>query len=463
MKKILILLVIFGVSLSGLPAFSQEKAANTPLTLEECIQLALKNRPELEMAALDILQAEHQIKEAVSHYYPRLNLSAGYTRFHRPSEFEFDVDITSIKAPLQPLLDLYGITLPSIIQQEVEVGKKNWFSVSIDLQQPLFTFGRIKEGVRQTKIGHSIHLNQREKKRAEIIQEVKKGYYQFLLAREMNQLMKEAEARANVVAKMARIDYETSIPDKENKGATRIDYLKARNFHSEMKVRLGEADKNLKLALLALKMTLGVNTGYPLNVADVPLGSMPMTPIHSEVMKEKARERNIDLKSLDLGVQLFDAKRRLARKEYLPKIGLQGQYVGPEDRYGTKNSWYAGIGLTMPIFDGFSIRAKVGQAEAQFQKTSAQRFQMEAALTLQIDRFQSTLKELQGRVEILQTAIQEAQERTQLAADGYAVGVTEYDELLLAQRTELEMKSAYLQSLYLYQATLSELELVAGE
>jgi outer membrane protein TolC len=71
--------------------------------------------------------------------------------------------------------------------------------------------------------------------------------------------------------------------------------------------------------------------------------------------------------------------------------------------------------------------------------------------------------ELRERVEILQTAIKEAQERTQLAADGYAVGITEYDELLLAQRTELEMKSAYLQGLYLYHVTKTEIEFISGD
>jgi len=146
-----------------------------------------------------------------------------------------------------------------------------------------------------------------------------------------------------------------------------------------VKARLSEANKNLKLAELGLKMAVGVNpdeTLEVLSVVEIPLESIPMTLLNSEVMKEKTRERNIDLKNLDLGVQLFDAKRRAARKEYLPKIGLQGQYVGPEDRYGTENFWYLGIGITMPLFDGFSTKAKIGQAEAQFQKTKGQKIKI---------------------------------------------------------------------------------------
>jgi outer membrane protein TolC len=311
-------------------------------------------------------------------------------------------------------------------------------------------------------LGHSITLNQKEKKRREIVYEVKKGYYQFLFAKEIHQLIREAETRANVVVGMVKIGYETSVPDKEEKGTTRISYLKAKNFHSELKTKLSEVNKNLRLAELAFKMTVGIHTDSPLTVVEIPLESIPMPRYDMEETKGRTRERNIDLKNLDLGVQLSDARRRMAKKEYFPKIGLQGQYVGPEDRYGQEHFWYLGVGLTMPLFDGFLTRAKVGQAEAQFQKIKSQKMQLESALTVQVEHLHSTLKELQEKAQILGTAIKEAHERTQLAADGYAVGVTDYDELLLAQRTELEMKSAYLQSLYLYQVTLSEIELITG-
>jgi outer membrane protein TolC len=462
MKKLFILLMIFELGVSLPNVFSQEKATHQTLTLEECIQLALRNRPELEMATLDVLNAEHQIKEAHSYYFPRLNFSTGYSHFGKPPTFDADVDISEISGPVNILLGPYGLEIPYVLQERFVVGKRDWYYVSLDLNQPLYTFGRIKEGVKQAQLGHSITLNQKEKKRREIVYEVKKGYYQFLFAKEIHQLIREAETRANVVVGMVKIGYETSVPDKEEKGTTRISYLKAKNFHSELKTKLSEVNKNLRLAELAIKMTVGIHTDSPLTVVEIPLESIPMPRYDMEETKGRTRERNIDLKNLDLGVQLSDARRRMAKKEYFPKIGLQGQYVGPEDRYGQEHFWYLGVGLTMPLFDGFLTRAKVGQAEAQFQKIKSQKMQLESALTVQVEHLHSTLKELQEKAQILGTAIKEAHERTQLAADGYAVGVTDYDELLLAQRTELEMKSAYLQSLYLYQVTLSEIELITG-
>jgi outer membrane protein TolC len=463
MRRILILTSVVAFLAFSLLALAQEAKNDRAWTLEECIQAALRNRPELEIANLDVALAQQQLKEAQAYYYPRFNVTGGYTHFNKPVTFDVDVDVRPITDPANQFLQTVGITLPSVLSQQVEVGLTNWYAVSLDLSQPLYSFGRIEEGIRQAELGQAISRNQKEKRRREVILEVKKGFYQFLLAREVGKLVNEAEARAGVVVRMVKIDYETSIPEKEQKGTTRLDYLKAKNFHSELRARLSETGKNVKLAALALKMAVGLKMDESLGIVGTPLELMPMPSPDAAAAKETTRDKNLDLKTTELGVQFLDSRRKAARAEYFPKVGLQGQFMYPEDRFGTKNAWYLGVGLTMPIFDGFLNKAKVGQAEAQFQKARGQRHLLESALSAQVDHLHSTLVELGERIGILRAAIQEAQERVQLASDGYAAGMTEYDELLFAQRTELEMKTAYLQSLFLYQLALSELEFVSGE
>jgi len=462
MKKLFIFIPIISIFFNIAPILSQEKSPNKALSLEDCIQMALKNRPEMEIATLDIQNAEQQIKEVNSNYFPRVNVNLGYTRFHKPLTFDVDLDVSAITEPANILLEQSGITLPPVIHQNIEVGKKNWYSVTLDLNQPVYTFGRIKEGVKQARIGHSIAKTQKDKKQLEVITEVKKAYYQFLFIKELVRLLMEAEVKANVVAKMTKIDYETSIPDKEGKGTTRIDYLQARNFHSEIKVKLIDSDNNLELAELVLKRAIGLNTDLPLNLEEPPLESIQMTMFNLKEIKGIAQEKNIDLKNLNLGIRLYESKQKLAKKEYLPKIGIQGQYVWPEDRLGNPNVWYVGIALTMPLFDGFSTKAKVAQAEIQSQKVRSQKILLENALSIQIENLNKTLIGLMDKMKVLRAAVKEAQERTNLTADGYAAGITEYEKLLYAQKTEIEMKSAYLQNLYLYHITKSEIEFVLG-
>ncbi len=465
MRRIFVISLILGC-IAFSEGSAQENKAGPGLTLEECIQTGLKNRPEMEIAILDILNAEHQIKEASSYYYPRFKFNAGYTRFNRPAEFDLDLDIPGIKKlnkdirKLPPPFNL--LEFPSTVATTAEVGKQNWAFGALDVEQPVYTFGRIEEAVKQARIGQSIAVNQKEKKKEEIVLDVKKGYYQFLFSRAALQILKEAGARGGIVAKMAQIAYETSVPDKEEKGVTRLDFLKAKNFLSEIKAKLAEMNKNVVLAELSLKVAMGVNAALPLTVMEVPVESLPMETQDVKGARETVLDKNTDLKTAEQAVQLFDSRRRAASKEYLPKIGIQGEYIGPKDQFGTRNFWYAGIGVTIPLFDGFLTRAKVGQAEAQLQKIKSQKHLLESGLLAQVEQLNANLVEQREKIQILREAIKEAQERLDLASDGYAAGITEYDDLLLAQKAELEMKSAYLQSLFLYQMAKAEMEFISG-
>lgn len=458
MIKILMISLI--LILSSSLVFGQER-----YQLEDCIRIALKNRVELNMADFDISHAENLVKEAKSYYYPKLNLTTGYTHFRKPSTFDADVDISAIKKPIQPLLSQFGIEIPSVIPQEVEVGKKDWVSVGVDLNQPLFTFGRLKEGLKQAEISHSIALVQKEKTKKTIVYEVKKSFYGLQYMRHLHQLIKDMEARATVVEKLVEIAYKTETLEKNGKPTTRLDYLKARNFRSEVQARLVEAEKNLRASFSALKMAMGLNEDRPLEIEEFPLERISEIDVKSQLdeIKKKVLEKNYDLKTTRLQVSLFESKKRASKLEYLPFIALQGQYIGPEDRYGVSHFWYLGIGLKIPIFDGFLTKAKIGQSESQFLKAQTQKGLFEMSLPVKVEHLLLALEEFKREIEILKEAVKDAKERTELAADGFSIGSVEYDELLLSQRTELELRSAYLRSLYGYHTTMAEIDYISGE
>jgi outer membrane protein TolC len=168
MKKAIttgILCVFVGLGIGHAVSVSTAGLEEKVLTLEDCIQVALKKRPELEISNLDILNAEYQIKEAQSNYYPRLNLNMGYTRFNEPLRIETDIDVTALVKDINPALEQLGFEpLPSFIHQDLSIGKRDLFAINLDLTQPVYTFGRIKEGVNQARIGRSLPSLRKRKK-----------------------------------------------------------------------------------------------------------------------------------------------------------------------------------------------------------------------------------------------------------------------------------------------------------
>lgn len=466
MRKMFILFLLLA---GGTPSFGQDTSGSSAtLSLEDCIHLALKNRVELRIASKDIENSKEQIKEAKSYYLPRLNLNAGYTHFNEPIEIDTNLDISAVASKYNSavafLTGQFGFPLqpiPNALHEEFKIGKTNWTALSVNLTQPVYTFGRIEEAVKQAKTGRSIAENQKDRKRMEIITEVKKAYYQYLFLREVGKVLSDADATAGIVTRMVKIAYETSSPDKDEKGTTRVDYLQARNFHSEIKAKLVETNSALDSAEVALKYALGVNIDSGLSLKEASLDSLPTTFLDSRGI-ETALEKNADLKTVKLGVQLYDSKRRAAKNEYFPKIGIQGQYIGPEDRFGIKNSWFIGIGLEMTLFDGFLTKAKVAQSRIQFEKVKDQQVTLEQAISAQTSGLQKALARLEEKIKILKPTLEEARERVDLASDGFSAGLIEYEKVLYAQKTELEMKAAYLQTLFLYHTMKSDLEFLSG-
>jgi outer membrane protein len=94
------------------------------LTLEESLELGLKNSKDLKISNSKLISSDAKISEVGSQMLPKLGLSASYTRLSDIPPFE-------IVTPLTPNpIKLYDIIL-------------NNYNVKLSLQQPLFTGFRL--------------------------------------------------------------------------------------------------------------------------------------------------------------------------------------------------------------------------------------------------------------------------------------------------------------------------------
>jgi len=111
MNKIIVLLVLFLLMIGqNLGAADTIKKGET-LTLQQCIDIALKNHPALNAAAGTIRQSESKIGQARSGFYPQVTFQSGYSRIG--------------PAPTSLRSDPY-----------------NYYSNTLNLNQTLFDFGK---------------------------------------------------------------------------------------------------------------------------------------------------------------------------------------------------------------------------------------------------------------------------------------------------------------------------------
>src|SRR4030066_2140279 len=165
-------LIVFIVSSSI--AFAQ-----TPLTLEESIDIALKNSFVLNIAKEGTKSATTQKRKALTGFLPKFSTSYSYTRLNEEPSFQL---------PFPP--------------GEMTTGTRNNYNWNIEARQPVFAGGGIIANYMANKIGEDVASVEEKARYQDVVQEVKIAYFDVLRAQRVleaaDQSVKMLAAHRNV-------------------------------------------------------------------------------------------------------------------------------------------------------------------------------------------------------------------------------------------------------------------------
>jgi outer membrane protein TolC len=116
-----VIFILFVLSISGARAAERVK----PLSLEESIDIALKQSVLIHAAKEGVRGAEAQQKEAFTGFLPKLSTSYSYTRYNR-----------------DPYMVFPGIP-PLVPAGNLTVGTKDNYNWILEARQPLFAGGAL--------------------------------------------------------------------------------------------------------------------------------------------------------------------------------------------------------------------------------------------------------------------------------------------------------------------------------
>ena len=95
-----------------------------------------------------------------------------------------------------------------------------------------------------------------------------------------------------------------------------------------------------------------------------------------------------DLKSLEVQKQIAADQMRYAEGAFWPTVSLSGVYAGADQYPPTGNlvrdSFYAGIGLNFPFFEGGLRKAEVSEAKARERQTALQYEDLKKGIEIEV-------------------------------------------------------------------------------
>jgi outer membrane protein TolC len=438
MKSVGKAIVIMALILT-LPAifYPQEKIT---LTLDDCIRLALQQNPFYLAEKAKEEEASYRVKEAVSNFFPSLNAQGTNVLDKKV----FTVEFPSFIAGQPP--------------QRYKIDFTRNFQFSLALSVPLYTGGRLISGFKQANLNLAATQETIRQSRQETVFSVKKAFYGYLLAREFVGVSEEAVALADKHLKNVKNLYEVGM-------ASKFDLLRSEVQVANLKPQLIRAKNGLSMAELGLKTLLGLDLNQPVEIN----GTLSYQEFEAKLDANlaEALASRPELIQLKYQKQMAAEMLKMARAAYIPTLAVGGAFNYWADTFNfKKNNWesFYSISLVMsiPIFNGFSNSAKVGETKAMMKQLDYSQKGLMEMVKFEVQQAILNLQQAKESLLSQEKNVEQAQEAVRIAELNYAEGLATNLDVSSVQVALTQAKTNYSQALYDYATALAQLEKAIG-
>lgn len=382
--------------------------AQTPLTFRDALALAREHNQELRAAEAQVARSRSARAAERGLYFP--SVSAGGLYAHLNDRLFVDLK------GLRPLLSSLNPAVP-IPSLEATVLRNDPYKASLTARWTVFAGGRIVAANRAAQAGVAVAEQEHRGTQDGVTTELVDRYFKRRLAADVLEVRRQAlETFTRHLEDAHRLKAAGQI--------ARTDELRAEVARAEADRQLKKAARDVDLASVALRSTLG-------NQVD----GIPTTPL---MLVTELESRNVFAAAADSGnptLARLAALReqahqgvRAARGELLPSVEVFGTHELFAGRLNstTDPKWIVGVGARWELFDGFARLNRLRSARHQEDAVgyAHERAKDEVATLVQqrYDEYASALEQYQS----LETTIALAEESVRSERKAYesAVGTS---------------------------------------
>ena len=181
---------------------------------------------------------------------------------------------------------------------------------------------------------------------------VGRAYYDYLLARDLLDLVEDRSRSWREIASMARERYAVGLGVQQDALRAQAEVLRLDEARTDQTAQV--SNRRAEMNRMA-----GRAPDAPLET-DQRLDYRPDAPALSDLLTA-VREKSPELLALSRGIEADRSRVSLAKKGFLPDFVASG---GPMYRGGLDPMWQVGLGITLPIHVGSRLKPRVAEADA---------------------------------------------------------------------------------------------------
>lgn len=409
------------------------------LSRQECVRIALDSNPVIRVADMEIERMDYSRKETVAALFPTLDFSLSYQR--------------SIE--LQTMKMNFGGT-----SQSIKMGTDNAWNMGFSLALPVIAPALWKSiDLSETQI-----LLNRESARAsriDMANAVNKAYYALLMARASKKVLQQNYDNAKFNADLYEKKFKVGT-------ASEYDVLRSSVQVKNVEPELLAADIAVKQAALQLKVLMGMDFAVEIEPA-TELEDYQRDMYGYDTAATLSLADNPSMRSLALNTRLLDQTVSMKKRAFIPTVAATFNLAWSSLSNGNmfKNidlNPYStvGIAVSVPIFSGGSRYWGVRQAKVQLAEMSLERENLERNLRMQVDLAVDNINMEAEQIATSAKGVEQAAKARQIMQKSFEIGSGTYLDLRDSELAETSARLVYLQAIYNYLVSTSELDALLG-
>ncbi len=397
-----------------------EKPSSQSFTLDQAIDYALSNNPDLQIAAERIGQAEAQLGVALSAFYPQVAAKVGYDHSNNPAQV-FSMIVSQ--------RDFNSNSINNINNP----GYRQNFRPEIIGKLSLFRGGQDYQNSKAAELGIDLAEFERSTVRNALIEAVTATYYGYLAAQEAHTVAKDSITAITSELKQSKLRYEAGTILKSDVLSLEVKLAEAQ----EAEIR---AANGIELSKTGIATLLGLATDHAFTVASSSstLPAPKITTSFNDLLALAMTQRP-EVKAAANQVEISQRRVKSEQGAYLPKADAYvsyGQNSQSPGFSGSKDNVTAGVSVEMALFSGLETKNRVSAAERKAAEARETERKTKLAVEQEVKIAFLKLEEALARMRVTEASVAAADEALRLVNEqrlAETVTVTRYLEAEVAR------------------------------
>ena len=469
MKKLLLISFIL-ILASPFKAFAiDEIEKGVTLSVDDCIELAIKNSPEIQIYEQQIKMQDYKVGRSKAVYFPTVGASVGQ-----------DYGNTDIG---------YRAT------------QSKTTSARVSLNQLIYSFGKVFSQVKMQKFYKIAAEYDFQTAILNTTNRVKSAYYAVLAAKANVDIQK-----ANVQVNERQYDRTKAFFDEGL--VSKIDLVNQEVYLSDSKIGLVNAENLYQNSIVNLNNAMYIvnapeynieNTetfNFKENYAEVNLLNVANTttkedgtiepknavltmqveksdilenykftkyPYTLDESVERAYKNRPDLLSMQASKDAANEALKYTKKSYLPDLTGSVGYNWMNNTNYSSNGLSLGAYLSMSNLNVIDTNLRIKESKAQLEIAEQNVELVRKNIYFDVQNAYINMIQLEKNIPLLQTKVKQTLENYELADARYEVGLGNFIELQDAKENYNNAQRDYVQTIYKYNVALTDLQTAMGE